>query len=551
MKITKSNILITICNLIFLLRSPLWSSGGGQDIKRLIIPVQNEDTRGSAWPCGFVQTLILKHQWDRLRPEITESLARPADAPPMVQDSTLSPSGRFMLHYDRTGGHAVPAEDISGNGIPDYIDSAGVILDYVWEIEVDSLGFDPPLNIQGQPVTLYHVYFQDLFGFYGNAYSDLEIPGNSEAHRYTSYIVLENDYTEGDFYVKGLDALKVTAAHEFNHAIQLSCGVWWEDAIPVDVYLMEMTATWVEDVVYEGIDRYIDYLPDLFYAFSNTTFTQAEDLYPYGNSLFLHMLEKIYGAMIVSEIWGSIKTQIGILAIQEVLSEYGTSLSTQLHQYGIWLYFTGDRNDSVHYFPEGQSYPQLRIAQEDRHYYLNGLELPLSVNSLACRYLQISVLENRDYTSRTLSTASNLRISHISDGQVMGPMSPGQQMSIYFDKNDPVRVLITNPNTQVVEAEYRLSTESVDTPVSVSVYPNPINLNNHDLLTIDNVPEGGHVYIYTTDGNAITTISILPNATNGFWDLTTDSGEQISSGIYLYLVKGGDTEKVGKIMVIR
>lgn len=551
MKITKSNIFITICNIILILRNPLWSSGVVQDIKHLLIPVQNEDTRGSAWPCGFVQTLILKHQWERLSPEITESMLKPAEAPPVLQDSTFSPSGRFMLHYDRTGGHAVPAEDISGNGIPDYIDSAGVILDYVWEIEIDSLGFNPPLNIQGQPVTLYHVYFQDLFGFYGNAYSDLEIPGDSEARRYTSYIVLENDYAEGDFYINGLDALKVTAAHEFNHAIQLSCGVWWENEIPVDVYLMEMTATWVEDVVYDDIDRYIEFLPDFFYAFSNTPFTEAEDLYPYGNSLFLHMLEKIYGSMIVSEIWEDIKIQVGLLAIQEVLSEHGTSLSTQLHQYGIWLYFTGDRNDGVHYFSEGQLYPQMRITQEDRHYYLNGLDLPLSLSPLACRFLQISVLESKDYTNRTLSIASNLRISHIADDQVMGPMTPGQQVTLYFDKNDPVRVLITNPNTQVVEAEYRLFTESVEAPASVSVYPNPINLNDDDLLTIDNVPEGGQVYVFTADGNAITTISIPPNATNTFWDLTTDSGEQISSGIYLYLVKGGETEKMGKIMVIR
>ena len=80
---------------------------------------------------------------------------------------------------------------------------------------------------------------------------------------------MDNDYQEGYYFVNDLDALRVTAAHEFNHAIQLSYGVHWDDQNPIDLYFIEMTSTWVEDVVYNDINRYLEYLPILFENFSN------------------------------------------------------------------------------------------------------------------------------------------------------------------------------------------------------------------------------------------------------------------------------------------
>ena len=543
--------LISICNFLFILQTPLWCFNKPQDIKNNTTPLLSVCIDGYAWPCGFAQSLIQRHARNPITANGEEILFKAFQVPPESQDSTYSPSHKFMLHFDRSGDHAVPAEDLSDNGIPDYIDSAGVILDHTWDVEVGTLGFQPPLNVEGEPDTVYHVYFQDLFGVYGNTVTIDEIPGDSEAQRYTSYMVLENDYLESDFFVQGLEALKVTAAHEFNHAIQLSYGVWWDDGLPVDLYLMEMTSTWIEDVVYENINRYMQFLQDLFDTFSNTSLTHSEGLYPYGNALFLHMLEKKFGSQIVSDIWEQIGNHIGIIAIDEALSDYGTSLSTQLHQYGLWLLFTGDRNNSQLYFPEGQLYPELRVSADDRYYFFDTTEFQTTVATYASRILQITVPRSGDYSSRTMSTLSNVWTSHIIEDQIIGPLSSSQQSLLYLESNNPATVLITNPNTNTTEIQYHLFSDSVTISRSVSVYPNPVNLNEENILTVANVPSGGSVHIFTSDGNAVTKIPIPQNASNISWNLTYDNGEPISGGVYLFLVKGNGIEEVVKLMVIR
>ena len=73
----------------------------------------------------------------------------------------------------------------------------------------------------------------------------------------SSYLEIDNDYANPIYQqTKGLDALRVTIAHEFHHAIQFgyyqgSDSIWWQ----------ESTSTWMEEVVYPDVDDYLQYLP--------------------------------------------------------------------------------------------------------------------------------------------------------------------------------------------------------------------------------------------------------------------------------------------------
>jgi len=131
----------------------------------------------SGLPCGFIYGLALQQYWDDLPFDLKVSLQKPFFNPPLLQDSLVSPNGKFMLHYDRFGVHAVPATDLSNNGVPDIIDSAAVIFDYVYDYEIHIMGYNPPLDIYGSPVNLYHIYFKDLENEYGATYAQEEIPG--------------------------------------------------------------------------------------------------------------------------------------------------------------------------------------------------------------------------------------------------------------------------------------------------------------------------------------------------------------------------------------
>ena len=391
----------------------------------------------------------------------------------------------------------------------------------------------------------------NLSDAYGTTYTEKEIPSDAGVYRYTSYMILDNDYSEISYSVKGLNALKVTAAHEFNHAIQLSYRVWWDDQFPIDYYFMEMTSTWIEDVVFEDINRYLRYLPDLFYNFSNASFNCPENLYPYGNALFLHMLEKEFGPQIVKDIWEKIKDENSLLAISEILPIYKTSFSYQLHQYGIWLFFTGNRSDNISYFPEGKLYPELHINSNDIYQYSNELTIYETISPLANRILLIAIPGKGAYLGTVYSNITNSLITHFSSDQILVSMPFNQQVLLYLTDNSQLMLLLTNTNTDSAIIKYTLLKDTNITDDLICVFPNPININVDKEVTFSNVPAGGKIYIYTLDGQQIANLSILKNKSSLFWDLNDNRGQVVSTGIYLYLIIGNNIKRMGKIAIIR
>ena len=150
-----------LCFIMFIIL-PAYGSNNNYDLERILSSHLVKQFNQSSIPCSFFQDFIVQQYWDSLSPELRNILKRPLGEPPQLRDSTVSSSGKFMLHYNRDGIHGISNIDISGNSIPDYIDSACVILDYVWKIEIDTLGFQPPLDIDGNPVSIYHVYVKKL-----------------------------------------------------------------------------------------------------------------------------------------------------------------------------------------------------------------------------------------------------------------------------------------------------------------------------------------------------------------------------------------------------
>ena len=153
--------------------------------------------------------------------------ARPNSEAPIAWQT---PGGHFLLHYATEGLHAVyqAGVDNNSNGVPDYVEAVATIVDSVWAFEIDSLGFQHPPADNFYPEGLdekYDVYLADLKSInpqYGNIYGytqqEMPITGTQTV---TSYIALDNDYAEIDAYAqRPLDAVRVTSAHEFFHAVQ-------------------------------------------------------------------------------------------------------------------------------------------------------------------------------------------------------------------------------------------------------------------------------------------------------------------------------------------
>ena len=67
--------------------------------------------------------------------------------------------------------------------------------------------------------------------------------------------MLDNDYSRGEFPTNTPEEnLQVTAAHEYFHAVQFGYDV------AEDGWVMEATATWAEDELYDGVNDNVQYL---------------------------------------------------------------------------------------------------------------------------------------------------------------------------------------------------------------------------------------------------------------------------------------------------
>ncbi len=507
--------------------------------------------------CGFRWQIELNLHFHELSPNM-QKLAKTLMQPPVRQDSLISPSGHFMLHYDTSGYHAVPSPDSSGNGVPDYIDSAAVILDHVRQVEVDEMGFQAPPNQEGNPVDIYHVYFTK-FSYYGQTCFTMEDIPSLPGTNYTSYIEIHSNFESG-FYTKGLDALKVTAAHEFNHAIQLGYQFRYED-----IFFMEMTSTWMEDYVYNQVNDYIQYLNSFIPNISNISFNAYDGWSEYGNSIFMHMMEKKYGAEIAVKMWEQIVQETALSALDIILKDNGSSFALSQNEYAAWLYYTGNRAAPDQFYPEGENYPQIEFNAEDKHCFYDSLNskmydslnFGISVNKLRMRHILIYGLNNYKYKSILKSNDTSGFYNHFTPTKFpQEPVNFNYPQAGQVSVSDTLVIAITNPtDLSITDLDYKIIVDSifkdssnVDSTIIIEVGPNPVKPCN-DLLTFYNVPPNSHITIFTINGRLIKEFKTDLGLT--YWDLKDRLNKNVASGVYIYFIKSAGLEKKGKIAVIR
>ena len=304
--------------------------------------------------CGTPQLLQALQAAPHFGPDYRRRLGKLVQRRPSRQQQYRSPAGHFLLHYDTSGSEAVPAEDADGNGIPDYIDLAATILDSTWLLEIDGLGYDPPPSDNGLNGDEYDVYFSDLGRGAAYGYTYPEQGGNTTY----SYLELDNDFTNPVYQqTRGHDALRVTIAHEFHHAVQFGYyqgndGVWWQ----------ESTSTWMEEVAYPEIDDYLQYLPSFLnvpHRSLNSGNRLGSDFHIYGTSIFSHFLDQRYDRKTNRLIWEELarRASAHLEHFDRTLRAIEPGgLNAVVGQFAVWNYFTGHRHRDD-YYAEGFKYP--------------------------------------------------------------------------------------------------------------------------------------------------------------------------------------------------
>ena len=221
--------------------------------------------------------------------------------------------------------------DANRNRVPDWVDRTREVFATVWATQVGQFRYRRPLSDlrsknDGGSRKL-DIYIADVGadGLYG--YCTTDDPRRRLRRAVSAYCVVDDDFARSQFEgsATGIRALKVTAAHEFFHAIQFAFD-WRED-----LWLMEGTATWIEDEVYDGVNDNIQYLRTspiserLFYLsidYYNQDPSEIDANYKYGVWIFWRYLSERFGRDVVREVWQ--KAGAGQYSTRAVVSTLAT-----------------------------------------------------------------------------------------------------------------------------------------------------------------------------------------------------------------------------------
>jgi hypothetical protein len=308
-------------------------------------------------------------------------LARPTDGDvPLGHSYTVGEETPFCaahtcVHYVGSTDDAPPPDDVTGGPEPDYVEAVSAVVEEVWTAEVGTLGYRAPksdaTSDENGGSGLLDVYLVDVGadGLFGYCASD--DPNLDPSYPYwdmSGYCVLDNDYAISQFgYLDPTLPLKVTAAHELFHAVQFAYD-FGEDG-----WLMEGTATWMEERVYDAIDDNRRYLVSSPLTHPLVPLDQSTGFRVYGTWIFWQFLTEYLGgavpdATIVRAVWkradGSPVGQ-DMFSTQALASAVGarTVGGTRWHfrwafaDFAVWNARPGK------YYDEGAAYPTAAVAR--------------------------------------------------------------------------------------------------------------------------------------------------------------------------------------------
>lgn len=249
---------------------------------------------------------------------------------------------------------------------PDYVDTVTQVMDTVWRNTVDRLGYRAPLPDEGRPVedgdpdqgpdqTL-DVYLADLGGqYYGYCMSD---DPDLAASRVSAFCVLDNDYDPRQFGgAAPIKSLRATAAHEFFHAVQFAYDFY------EDHWMMESTAAWVEDEIFDAVNDNRQYLPS---SQLRTPWVPMDCIarpnygcdgnFPYGTWAFWRFLSDRLSPAVVRDTWerAAAPKVYSLKAMRGALNARHRDFGKTFADFGRATRF------SKRMFSEGKTYPQAR-----------------------------------------------------------------------------------------------------------------------------------------------------------------------------------------------
>ncbi|MEX2477193.1 MAG: MXAN_6640 family putative metalloprotease [Gracilimonas sp.] len=468
-----------------------------------------------------------------------------------AQQSYISPSGKFEIFYHTSGPNSVSIVDEKngGNGIPDYIDRVAESADSSYRHQVLNIGYPDPIPAG----SAYEVYVEQAGGAYGYTRISSGSPGGT-------FIVINNSFAgfppnthpDGDI----VGAIYATMAHEFKHSIQYAQNNWNGNS---DLWA-EMDATLMEEVVYDDVNDYYNYIDN----FSSDLFSSASTtLMPgsYEDITWALFFEEKYGPDFWVNVWESIEAEPSIDFLDAVSDEVellGDDFEKVVVQSYMWHFASGDFSGQDNYgFEEKLAYPTPNL--EHTFNSVPAAEFGIQGNTrFSARYLEIEPSANDnglveiavDFDSSQVGVGL---IFYKKNGTTEEVISKGKNKAQVYVPSDIIwsdinKLGIVIANFDKVQSNGGLfltvgksgqavtirDPEYTDLPEQVAVYQNYPNPFNPETNINFELPNSAYVKLEVFDimGRKIQTL-VDETRRLGSYSVSFN-GDNLSSGVYLY-----------------
>ncbi len=476
----------------------------------------------------------------------------------------------FRIHYDTSGGHRIL-------GWPNtaYRDALAVAAEYCWEQEIDVLGFrappsdgDDPDGGDGGP--LYDIYVQHLTGVLGYCQGCYYVPSTPQNDA-TSFVVVENDFAG---YASPHNMMKVTTAHEFNHACQNA-----HDANE-SVWYKECSSMWAEDTVYDSINDYRNYIPYFFnQPYYSLDYDDPSGMRIYASCVWNFFLSERYDLDLIPEIWYQCENSgQTYTAMNLTLVARGSTLADEMEEFAIWNWFTNWRDDHTHY-DEGSYWPLAHTTKYISSYPVTDVttfEL-WRPDHMATNYVQFNnpgsgqtdlhifydgpatiSIPNAAFINRRNNSAQTTEYG----GITLNPWGNGEITCSGWDETEYFTLVVVNKTTGQENMLFSFDAEQVDTGISDETHvfglkpasPNPFTVSTSIAYT---VPTSGglvEVTIYDVAGREIRHLvnERMPGGDGvAVWDGLDNGGRPVASGVYFARLDVDGLTASGKLMMLK
>ena len=504
-------------------------------------------------------------------------------------------SGIFRFHYTLSGNDAVDPADTSNDGIPDYINYVDSAFTKAYETEITTYGFvEPPSDswypnyVDNGGNGLYDIYISKLSpGYYGwvmpesyafhNSGDNEKSPDITEQNALTSYMEIRNNYN--GFQNTEIENIQVTAAHEFFHAIQFGYDGWEK------TWLLEATAVWMEDEVFDDVNDYYQYLqiwfnePNVALDYSpyhnynpnyNPEFdTGGNSRHWYGSCIFFRYISEHIGDYSLirtifenSILYNSYEADYTITTIDEILSKHGSDFKETLQKMAVAnRVLSSDPIVGEYSYEEAEDYKvygielhiEESISLSDTTYnYFNDDNLM----RYASHYFSVTPVNTTFLVSFSpVDGSSSFQVSSViqnKSGEISvipigtSTIIPGSEEA------EQVRIVVVSNDTIGSTNDYTLSlTSEVPIPETLTLYsnyPNPFNKTTTFQFFLP-LSEPVTLTIFDILGRRADEI-YLGNLVEGF-NYVTYEGQHISSGVYVAQFKSSNQVESKKITLIK